>query len=58
MRGLSEGGEQFALTSGAQPRAPRPVQALLAFPGQHVDEQPTARAVPQSRGSRGAERRT
>jgi len=48
-----QGSEQLALTSAAQPRTSRPVQALLAFPGQHVDEQLAARAVAQSRGSRG-----
>jgi drug/metabolite transporter, DME family len=44
---LAEHREQLTFARGAQARPPRPVQALLPLPGQHVGEQLGTRAVPQ-----------
>jgi hypothetical protein len=48
---VAEGGEQVTLALRAESRLPRPVQALLAFPGQHVGLQFGARPVPQPGGT-------
>jgi DME family drug/metabolite transporter len=46
-RSVTEGGHELVLAIGAQAGTSRPVQALFAFPRQHVGQQLGPRPVPQ-----------